>query len=171
MPTKAGLRSNLREPAERLWTSASSFPFLLRRVNKSLCEIGSDVKKKKKKVEERERERMASEGLLRCVFEGCISSPDAEIERRPYHRNCSCALHKKRGSRTKCVAHNDKISYKLHKSWSEGCLVMAAAPSVLSSPSTSPRNGDAAASASASAADRTAPLINVSKTGKALFES
>ncbi|XP_039141179.1 uncharacterized protein LOC120278451 [Dioscorea cayenensis subsp. rotundata] len=35
------------------------------------------------------------EALLRCVFEGCIAFSDADIERRPYHRNCGCALHGK----------------------------------------------------------------------------
>ncbi|KAF9614440.1 hypothetical protein IFM89_018585 [Coptis chinensis] len=38
-----------------------------------------------------------AEGLLRCVFDGCLSVSDIEIERRPYHRNCSCALHKSKG--------------------------------------------------------------------------
>lgn len=35
------------------------------------------------------------EGFFRCgVFEGCITSSDVEISRRPYHRNCNCPLHK-----------------------------------------------------------------------------
>ncbi|KAL9399698.1 hypothetical protein Peur_008659 [Populus x canadensis] len=32
--------------------------------------------------------------MFRCVFDGCISMDSMEIERRPCHRNCNCALHK-----------------------------------------------------------------------------
>ncbi|CAL9028135.1 unnamed protein product [Prunus brigantina] len=32
--------------------------------------------------------------MLRSVIEVSISMHDMEIEHRPYHRNCSCALHK-----------------------------------------------------------------------------
>ncbi|KAF4365218.1 hypothetical protein G4B88_000377 [Cannabis sativa] len=36
-----------------------------------------------------------AEMLLCCVFEaGSISLHDMEIDRRPYHRYCGCALHK-----------------------------------------------------------------------------
>ncbi|GAA0163692.1 hypothetical protein Leryth_011024 [Lithospermum erythrorhizon] len=31
--------------------------------------------------------------LFQCVFHGSISISDMEIERRPYHRYCSCAFH------------------------------------------------------------------------------
>ncbi|RVW43744.1 hypothetical protein CK203_074138 [Vitis vinifera] len=40
----------------------------------------------------------AAEGLLWGVYEGCISGCDMGIERRPYHRNCKCALHKSKGN-------------------------------------------------------------------------
>ncbi|KAF5749562.1 hypothetical protein HS088_TW04G01531 [Tripterygium wilfordii] len=33
----------------------------------------------------------ASDGLLRYFYEGCISSGDTGIQRRPYHRNCEFA--------------------------------------------------------------------------------
>ncbi|CAL9026414.1 unnamed protein product [Prunus brigantina] len=32
--------------------------------------------------------------MFQCVFEGSLSMQDSEIERRPYHKNCSCALHR-----------------------------------------------------------------------------
>ena len=38
-----------------------------------------------------------AEVLLRCVFDSSISMHDVEIERRPYHRNCGCALHELKG--------------------------------------------------------------------------
>uniref|UniRef100_A0A7N0RG00 Uncharacterized protein n=1 Tax=Kalanchoe fedtschenkoi TaxID=63787 RepID=A0A7N0RG00_KALFE len=32
--------------------------------------------------------------MLQRVSHGCLSMQDTETDRRPYHRNCSCALHK-----------------------------------------------------------------------------
>ncbi|KAF5180037.1 hypothetical protein FRX31_030381 [Thalictrum thalictroides] len=62
------------------------------------------------------------------------SSPFAEIERRPYHRNCSCALHKSKGHQCYKVSNgNKKISYPMRRSYSESCLTLAESPS--SSPS------------------------------------
>ncbi|XP_050225670.1 uncharacterized protein LOC126675121 [Mercurialis annua] len=39
----------------------------------------------------------AAEMMLQYVFNGSISMHDIEIERRPYHRNCDCALHRSNG--------------------------------------------------------------------------
>ncbi|KAL3586476.1 hypothetical protein D5086_013343 [Populus alba] len=36
----------------------------------------------------------AAEMILKCIFSGSISLNDMEIKRRPYHRNCKCALHR-----------------------------------------------------------------------------
>ncbi|KAK3033190.1 hypothetical protein RJ639_036982 [Escallonia herrerae] len=47
----------------------------------------------------------AAEMMLQCVYNGSLSAHDMDVERRPYHRNCSCALHKSRGAHpTACVA-------------------------------------------------------------------
>ncbi|KAH7688378.1 hypothetical protein IHE45_03G029400 [Dioscorea alata] len=60
----------------------------------------------------------AAQGLLQCVLDGCLSGFDDEIRRRPYHRNCSCALHR---SEDKAHAHHcfasSKISFPLRGSW------------------------------------------------------
>ncbi|GAA0162376.1 hypothetical protein Leryth_011023 [Lithospermum erythrorhizon] len=40
----------------------------------------------------------AAELLFQCVFDGSLSIKDANKERRPYHKNCSCALHKRQSS-------------------------------------------------------------------------
>ncbi|KAL0427440.1 UNVERIFIED_CONTAM: hypothetical protein Slati_2918800 [Sesamum latifolium] len=32
--------------------------------------------------------------MFRCVFDGSLQMRDTDMERRPYHRNCKCALHK-----------------------------------------------------------------------------
>ncbi|CAD5171912.1 unnamed protein product [Musa acuminata subsp. malaccensis] len=53
-----------------------------------------------------------AEGWIRCVLDGCISAFDSEIRRRPYHRNCSCALHKFRCSSRHDPCHA-KISYPI----------------------------------------------------------
>ncbi|KAL5772760.1 hypothetical protein ACOSP7_012371 [Xanthoceras sorbifolium] len=90
----------------------------------------------------------AADGFFRCVYEGCISGCDSGIERRPYHRNCGCALHSKSNNKSsrncnpsnshKCKKIN--VSYPMRRAWSEGSLVMAAAAasSSSSSPSSSP---------------------------------
>ncbi|TKY73066.1 Cyclophilin peptidyl-prolyl cis-trans isomerase family protein isoform 1 [Spatholobus suberectus] len=79
----------------------------------------------------------AADGLFRPIYAGCISGHDNDVERRPYHRNCGCALHSK--SRNKSCAHRaprcNSVSYPMRRAWSEGSLVMAA--SAHSSPSPS----------------------------------
>ena len=35
--------------------------------------------------------------VLGCVFNGSLSLHELNIERRPYHKNCSCALHDLKG--------------------------------------------------------------------------
>ncbi|KAF3633640.1 putative serine/threonine-protein phosphatase 7 long form -like protein [Capsicum annuum] len=81
----------------------------------------------------------ASDGIFRGIFEGSISGHDLEISKRPYHRNCGCALHKSRGN----CSHSSRymhVSYPIKRSWSEGCLSLmaAAAASGHTSPCTSP---------------------------------
>lgn len=80
----------------------------------------------------------AAEGLLWGVYEGCISGCDMGIERRPYHRNCKCALHKSKGNTgSRAPAKGSQsLSYRIRRSWSEGSLVLAASRGC--SPSSSP---------------------------------
>lgn len=76
---------------------------------------------------------MAADGIFRCIFEGCISGLDSAIERRPYHKNCGCALHDgSRGAsknqnqrRTSCRRHgsSESISFPIRRSWSEGNIM------------------------------------------------
>ncbi|KAK3221843.1 hypothetical protein Dsin_008868 [Dipteronia sinensis] len=85
----------------------------------------------------------AADGFFRNVYEGCISRCDSGIERRPYHRNCSCALHSKSNnnnnkSRNNCHKCNKNVSYPMRRAWSEGSLlVMAAAAAAAANSSTS----------------------------------
>ncbi|MBA0797213.1 hypothetical protein Gohar_007928 [Gossypium harknessii] len=78
-----------------------------------------------------------SDGLFRSIYEGCLSSRDVAIERRPYHRNCGCALHDK--SRRSCLhkfSKSTNVSYPIRRLWKEGCLALDAA--TMASPSPSP---------------------------------
>ncbi|KAK1420952.1 hypothetical protein QVD17_22941 [Tagetes erecta] len=80
----------------------------------------------------------AGDSIFGNVFGGCISSDDIGIQRRPYHRNCSCALHKS-GEQHHC-SHSlpPKVSFPVRRSWSEGCLVAMTSTATSSSGSTSP---------------------------------
>ncbi|KAK9130514.1 hypothetical protein Sjap_011001 [Stephania japonica] len=79
--------------------------------------------------------------VMNCLYEGCLSVSDAEVERRPYHRNCGCALHRSGGGGGGGGGcRRKKISYPMRRSWSEGCLAfgLAASGSGSSSPASSP---------------------------------
>ncbi|CAJ1975578.1 unnamed protein product [Sphenostylis stenocarpa] len=81
----------------------------------------------------------AADGLFRPIYEGCITAYNNDVERRPYHRNCGCALHSK-SRRGRACSHRmprcNSVSYPMRRAWSEGSLVMAT--SAHSSPSSSP---------------------------------
>ncbi|EYU34915.1 hypothetical protein ABFS82_11G037800 [Erythranthe guttata] len=50
----------------------------------------------------------AADLMFRCVFDGSLSMGDMDIERRPYHRDCKCALHETKGT---CSHSNGNISF------------------------------------------------------------
>ncbi|KAL4319266.1 hypothetical protein GQ457_18G003970 [Hibiscus cannabinus] len=82
----------------------------------------------------------AAEGIILSLYEGCLSGCNNNIERRPYHRNCQCALHdKSHGNCPHAFAKSKSISYPLRRAWSEGCLAVSAASSPCSSPAWSSR--------------------------------
>ncbi|CAL1414864.1 unnamed protein product [Linum trigynum] len=37
--------------------------------------------------------------VVQCALQGSLSIHDTVVERRPYHRNCECALHKLKDSK------------------------------------------------------------------------
>ncbi|KAK1434654.1 hypothetical protein QVD17_00403 [Tagetes erecta] len=81
---------------------------------------------------------MASgDAIVGNVFGGSISSDDIAIQRRPYHRNCTCALHKS-GENHCSHASLHKVSYPIRRSWSESCLVAMTAAANAASPGSSP---------------------------------
>ncbi|CAM8942591.1 unnamed protein product [Rhodiola kirilowii] len=84
---------------------------------------------------------------MQFVFDSCLSGCDCEIDRRPYHRNCGCALHKSksRGCLRKAESSSgrNKVAFPIRRSWSEGCLALACAAST--SANSSPTSGSSPA--------------------------
>ncbi|PRQ46211.1 hypothetical protein RchiOBHm_Chr2g0086601 [Rosa chinensis] len=77
----------------------------------------------------------ASGMMFQRVFEGSLSMQDTEIERRPYHKNCNCALHKsKRGACSDACPQQRNISFPKKQSWTDGSLCMSATTSKSSTP-------------------------------------
>ncbi|MFS7994006.1 hypothetical protein Hanom_Chr12g01100791 [Helianthus anomalus] len=77
------------------------------------------------------------DGVFGNVFEGSISNDDIGIQRRPYHRSCSSALHKSDEHHGSHASSLHKVSHLIRRSWNEGFLVAmtsAAAGSTGSSP-------------------------------------
>ncbi|KAI3670838.1 hypothetical protein L1987_87480 [Smallanthus sonchifolius] len=63
----------------------------------------------------------AGDGMFQGVYGGCISSDDIGVRQRPYHCNCSCALHKSDGGHCSHVAA--KVSYPIRRSWSADSML------------------------------------------------
>ncbi|KAK3210698.1 hypothetical protein Dsin_015404 [Dipteronia sinensis] len=59
----------------------------------------------------------AAEMVLGCVFNRSLSLHELNVERRPYHKNCSCALHDLKGvcSSNTCSKKNNLSFQKTHE--------------------------------------------------------
>ncbi|XVF47958.1 hypothetical protein PTKIN_Ptkin03bG0151500 [Pterospermum kingtungense] len=68
----------------------------------------------------------AAEMMFRCVFEGSITMQDSLIERRPYHRDCDCALHKLKGICSSACSRTRNISFPKKKQWDNCSLSLSA---------------------------------------------
>ncbi|KAJ0029780.1 hypothetical protein Pint_14698 [Pistacia integerrima] len=69
----------------------------------------------------------ATEMMLKGVFHGSLSLDDTSIERRPYHRNCSCALHKLNGGFSAACSQKTHVSFpKKVEAWGDQRLSIAA---------------------------------------------
>ncbi|KAK5824361.1 uncharacterized protein LOC108475321 [Gossypium arboreum] len=65
----------------------------------------------------------AAEMMFRSVFKGSISMQDCLIERRPYHRNCQCALHNLKGiCSSTCSSRTTNISFPKKQTWGDCSL-------------------------------------------------
>ncbi|KAK1418434.1 hypothetical protein QVD17_27579 [Tagetes erecta] len=63
----------------------------------------------------------AGDGMFQGVYGGCISTSDMGGQQRPYHCNCSCALHK--SSAGHCAHVASKVSYPMRRSWSADSML------------------------------------------------
>ncbi|KAK8262269.1 hypothetical protein V6Z11_D13G245600 [Gossypium hirsutum] len=71
-----------------------------------------------------------TEMMLRCVLDGSLVMREIEVERRPYHRNCSCALHSLKGSvlcSSACSRSRNNIAFPMKKTWNVDCSLSMAA--------------------------------------------
>ena len=71
----------------------------------------------------------AAKMMLQCVFGGSISIHDMEIERRPYHRYCNCALHNLKDGSSNSCSHQRNISFPRKQSQTKCSLSIAASKS------------------------------------------
>ncbi|KAI3513841.1 hypothetical protein L1887_12038 [Cichorium endivia] len=60
--------------------------------------------------------------MLHCVFEGSLSMTEIDKERRPYHKNCSFALHRPKDETPTTCFHHTRISYVKKPSWNNCAL-------------------------------------------------
>ncbi|XP_031263959.1 uncharacterized protein LOC116122196 [Pistacia vera] len=65
---------------------------------------------------------IAVEMMLRCATDCSLSFNDFDIERRPYHKNCSCALHNLKGVCPNACSKQNNISFSKKKSWPDCSL-------------------------------------------------
>lgn len=82
-----------------------------------------------------------AEMMLQMVFNGSISMYDMDIERRPYHRNCACALHKLKRACQKTCPQRRNISFS-QKQTLNYCLLFVDNASKFSFHASSVRNGE-----------------------------
>ncbi|CAK7338518.1 unnamed protein product [Dovyalis caffra] len=82
----------------------------------------------------------AAEVILQRIFTGSISLDDMEIRRRPYHRNCKCALHKLKDICSDACPQQRNISFTKKQVRSDHSL--SKATSRLSSPSSTADSND-----------------------------
>ncbi|KAJ1440100.1 hypothetical protein SESBI_02337 [Sesbania bispinosa] len=64
----------------------------------------------------------AAQVMLRCVFDGSISMQSVEKERRPYHKNCSCELHKLKHGCSCAFPQQRMVAFPKRQSWSDCSL-------------------------------------------------
>ncbi|KAL4571413.1 hypothetical protein LXL04_018172 [Taraxacum kok-saghyz] len=63
----------------------------------------------------------AASMMFHCVVEGSLSMSEVDKERRPYNKNCSCALHRPEDETPRTCFHHTTISYAKKPSWNINC--------------------------------------------------
>ncbi|KAJ6382279.1 hypothetical protein OIU77_030847 [Salix suchowensis] len=75
----------------------------------------------------------AADGFFRYVHDGCLSGGEVGFDRRPYHRNCRCALHNSKENCSHTMSRYKNVLYPIKRCWSEGNLALMVANSSSSS--------------------------------------
>ncbi|PIN09384.1 hypothetical protein CDL12_18037 [Handroanthus impetiginosus] len=68
--------------------------------------------------------------MFRCVFDASLSMCDTDIERRPYHYNCKCALHKQKGKCSSIGSRQRNVSFPKREFKDKCCSVSVSASTV-----------------------------------------
>ncbi|KAJ6698590.1 HOMEODOMAIN PROTEIN 8 putative-RELATED [Salix purpurea] len=89
----------------------------------------------------------AADGFFRYVHDGCLSGGEVGFDRRPYHRNCRCALHNSKENCSHTMSRYKNVSYPIKRRWSEGNLALMVANSSSSSSNSPPSSLQAGRSA------------------------
>ncbi|KAL8497762.1 hypothetical protein ACS0TY_021194 [Phlomoides rotata] len=71
----------------------------------------------------------AADLMFRCVFDASLSLHDMDIERRPYHRNCECALHKTKGKCTHSASQQRNVAFTRKEIRSKCCYSLSSSSS------------------------------------------
>ena len=74
----------------------------------------------------REMRAGTAEIMLQRVFDGSTAEFHMEIKRRPYHRSCTCALHRLKDFCYNPCSRHKFISFTKKKSWNECSLYLEA---------------------------------------------
>lgn len=72
-------------------------------------------------------------GSSHMIFNGTISINDMEVERRPYHKNCGCALHNLKDTCSSAGHQQRYIKFPKKMSWKE-CSMYATTLKLSSQP-------------------------------------
>ncbi|XVE71579.1 hypothetical protein DITRI_Ditri10aG0162700 [Diplodiscus trichospermus] len=67
----------------------------------------------------------AAEMMLQSFFEGFITMQNSLIERRPYYRNCVCALHKLKGVYSSACSRTRNLSFPKKQNWGDCSLSLS----------------------------------------------
>ena len=103
--------------------------------SQTLSHITTDTLETTKQEKIKEMSSAAAEMMLRCVFEGSLSMCDTDIERRPYHRDCKCALHKEKGKCSHSASKQSNVAFPKRELGSKCSISISHSDSVITSQS------------------------------------
>ncbi|CAA3005083.1 Hypothetical predicted protein [Olea europaea subsp. europaea] len=97
--------------------------------------------------------------MFQYAFEGSLSMYDMDIERRPYHRNCTCALHKQKAACSNAVSRRRNVSFPKKELWNK-CSLISVSASTISSHSS--YFGDSSVRSNEHSNEDSAGMMNIS---------